>query len=160
VLGVRGEPGQPDSPAKGLVWTQIVDHIDERGFDGDYVTITDLDRAVLKAHPWSLSGGGAGDVKEAMDAAGRTELRHLGIDIGMTDLTGEDDVFILPTHLRRRLPEWSALPWIVEGDRVRDLLCETQQFALLPVELDGTEPRAGRSRGATPLDLADWAIGS
>ena len=44
VLGVRGEPGQPDNPAKGLVWTQIVDHIDEPGFDGEYVTVTDLDR--------------------------------------------------------------------------------------------------------------------
>ena len=67
VLGVRGEPGQPNDPAKGLVWTEIVDHIEEPGFDGEYVTIKDLHRTVLKTHPWSLSGGGAGDVKQAMD---------------------------------------------------------------------------------------------
>ena len=53
VLGVRGEPGQPDDPAKGLVWTEIVEHIDAPGFDGPYVTVTDLDRDALKTHPWS-----------------------------------------------------------------------------------------------------------
>lgn len=156
VLGVRGEPGQPENPAKGLVWTQLADHIDEPGFDGDYVTITDLDRGVLTTHPWSLSGGGAGDVKVAMDVAGRSELRELGIDIGMTDLTGEDDVFILPTHLRRRLPEWPGLPWIVEGDRVRDLLCETHQFAVLPAELDGV---LRTPRGAVERHLWTWRTG-
>ena len=35
VLGVRGEPGQPADPAKGLVWTEIVEHVDDPGFDGD-----------------------------------------------------------------------------------------------------------------------------
>jgi len=29
VLGVRGEPGRPEDPAKGKVWSSIVEHIDE-----------------------------------------------------------------------------------------------------------------------------------
>ena len=29
VLGVRGEPGRPDDPAKGIVWTSIIEHVDD-----------------------------------------------------------------------------------------------------------------------------------
>ena len=29
VLGIRGEPGRPDDPAKGIVWTSIVEHVDD-----------------------------------------------------------------------------------------------------------------------------------
>lgn len=68
VLGKRGEPGQPADAAKGLVWTEIVTHLDQPGFDGTYVTITDLDRDVLSSHPWSLAGGGASSLKSALDA--------------------------------------------------------------------------------------------
>ncbi len=28
VLGVRGEPGRPDNPADGIVWTSIVAHVE------------------------------------------------------------------------------------------------------------------------------------
>ena len=59
VLGVRGEPGRPDDPAKGIVWTSIVEHVDDSGWDDGWVTVTDLDRTLLATHPWSLSGGGA-----------------------------------------------------------------------------------------------------
>ena len=56
---VRGEPGRPDDPAKGIVWTSIVEHIDDPGWDDGWITVTDLDRSLLATHPWSLSGGGA-----------------------------------------------------------------------------------------------------
>ena len=59
VLGVRGEPGRPEDPAKGIVWTSIVEHVDDPGWDDGWVTVTDLDRTLLATHPWSLSGGGA-----------------------------------------------------------------------------------------------------
>ena len=55
VLGVRGEPGRPDDPAKGLVWTSIAEHVDEPGWNDGWVTVTDLDRTLLASHPWSLS---------------------------------------------------------------------------------------------------------
>ena len=45
VLGVRGEPGLPDDPAKGVVWTSIVEHVDEPGWEDAWVTVFDLDRA-------------------------------------------------------------------------------------------------------------------
>ena len=43
-LGVRGEPGRPDDPAKGMVWTSIVEHVDNPGWDDGWITVTDLDR--------------------------------------------------------------------------------------------------------------------
>ena len=67
VLGIRGEPGRPEIPAKGLVWSAIVDHIDEPGWNDDWITITDLDRKLLATHPWSLSGGGAVELAEAIE---------------------------------------------------------------------------------------------
>ena len=58
---VRGEPGRPDDPAKGIVWTSISEHVDDPGWDDGWVTVADLDRTLLATHPWSLSGGGAVD---------------------------------------------------------------------------------------------------
>ena len=49
VLGVRGEPGRPDDPAKGIVWTSIVEHVDDPGWDDGWITVTDLDRTCLPA---------------------------------------------------------------------------------------------------------------
>ena len=57
VLGVRGEPTQPDDPAKGMVWRAIVDQINEPGSDSEWITVADLPRDRLTSHPWSLSGG-------------------------------------------------------------------------------------------------------
>ena len=48
VLGVRGEPGRPDDPAKGIVWTSIVDHVDDPGWDDGWITIADLDRTLAR----------------------------------------------------------------------------------------------------------------
>ena len=44
VLGVRGEPGRPEDPAKALVWTSIIEHIDNPQWDDIWITVTDLDR--------------------------------------------------------------------------------------------------------------------
>ena len=56
-----GSRGSQD-PAKGLVWSSIVEHSDDAAFENEFITVTDLDRAVSGNHPWSLSGGGAPDV--------------------------------------------------------------------------------------------------
>lgn len=76
VLGVRGEPGTPADPAKGLVWTEIVTHLAEPGFNGKFVSVSDVDRAVLGSHPWSLSGGGATELFGAIEQAGTDRLRR------------------------------------------------------------------------------------
>lgn len=121
VLGVRGEPGQPDDPAKGLVWTEIVEHVDAAGFDGTFVTVTDLDRAVLKTHPWSLSGGGASDVKAAIDHAGAGLLAQTVKEIGFGGVTREDSAYVIGVDTCRRagIDRTHRLP-LVEGEFLRD----------------------------------------
>ena len=54
VLGIRGEPGRPDEPAKGLVWMSITEHLDDAGFENPFVSVTDLPRAALSTPPVEL----------------------------------------------------------------------------------------------------------
>ena len=51
VLGIRGEPGRPDEAANGLVWSSIVGHIDEPGYEDDWVSVVNLDRESLESPP-------------------------------------------------------------------------------------------------------------
>jgi len=149
VLGVRGEPGRPNDPADGVVWAAIVNHVDAPGWDDGWVTIADLDRGLLASHPWSLSGGGAVPLLETLNAVG-SSLASRGADIGMTDFTGEDDVFVSPlTRSPRGCEPW-LIP-IVEGDDVRDHLIENSSQVLLPNEMDGR-----RREPTAPVVLYLW----
>lgn len=139
VLGVRGEPGQPADASKGLVWTEIVEHIDDAGYDGTFVTVSDLVRDVLSRHPWSLSGGGASNVVDLLAEASSRRLDGGDIDFGMTDLTGEDEVFVVPDHVVERLRWEERSPRLVVGDVVRDLSIGWSERSLLPTTLAGLE---------------------
>ena len=67
VLSVRGEPSQPEIPAKGHVWTAILAQIDRLGSESDWISVTDTPRAKLARHPWSLSGGGGAALISQLD---------------------------------------------------------------------------------------------
>jgi hypothetical protein len=118
VLGVRGEPAPPAEPAKGLVWREIVEHVADIEFDGTYVTIGDVDRNSYAAHPWSLTGGGAGDLKAIIDA-GPTLLNSVADSLGISSFTLEDDAFVRDpaSFVRAGVRETRR---VVVGDAVRD----------------------------------------
>ena len=59
VLGIQGEPSAPDNPAKGKVWSAITEHLDQPGYQDQWISVADLPRQILDHHPWSLTGGGA-----------------------------------------------------------------------------------------------------
>ena len=113
-LGVRGEPVLPDNPAQGLVWRDIVDHLDQPGFNGVYVSITDLNRETLTHHPWSLGGGGAGELKEVIESGSLRRLSAKVREIGIMAVLGEEEAF--------ELPRWSTEPSreLVIGENIRD----------------------------------------
>ena len=77
VMGKRGETGTPDEPAKGCVWVSILDGWQTPGFENEYVSVADLDRSLLSKYPWSLQGGGAGQLKEKLESAATKKLRDV-----------------------------------------------------------------------------------
>ncbi|MFI6433227.1 BREX-2 system adenine-specific DNA-methyltransferase PglX [Rhodococcus oryzae] len=123
VLGIRGEPERPDDPAKGIVWSAITDHVDEVGFDNGWVSVADLDRAALRRHPWSLSGGGAVELLEAVESSTHP-LSTITTMLGFVAITAEDDAFFLPSATAAaRLRVEQTRP-MVEGDVVRDFMID------------------------------------
>jgi len=168
VLGKRGEPGQPADPAKGLVWTEIVTHLDQPGYDGTYVTITDLDRDVLAHHPWSLSGGGAGDLKQAVDGAAVRVLSEVIDNIGFAAITGDDDFFVRRTRTGPLAMANVPTRRFVEGEQVRDFAFSSDVIAIFPYPVDAameaqtvfwpyrTNLRNGLAFGQTREDRGVW----
>lgn len=120
VLGVRGEPGRPDDPAKGRVWSAIVDHVDEPGFESEWISVADLPRRRLGAHPWSLSGGGAVELLEAIQSASKAALDGRVDSIGRTTVVGEDDAWIYDVSSSKRHRELLPMRPFVIGEDVRD----------------------------------------
>ncbi|GAA1228668.1 BREX-2 system adenine-specific DNA-methyltransferase PglX [Prauserella halophila] len=120
VLGVRGEPGRPEDPAKGLVWSSIVNHVDDPGFENDWVTVANLDRSALNGHPWSLAGGGAVELSEAIQENASNALDSVIASAGITAVTGEDDFFMFPTARDCDRIGWGLTTFLVEGEYVRD----------------------------------------
>lgn len=143
VLGVRGEPQQPSDPADGLVWRDIVDHVDRQGYEGPHVTISDVPRSTFASFPWSLSGGGAGDLKERLEEDCR-QLGNVVESMGFGAITGLDDF-----HVRDALTgsaAWESVPTLpyVEGEAVRDWGIQRHRVVLNPYG-----PGMPRSESAT-----------
>ncbi|MDF2047774.1 BREX-2 system adenine-specific DNA-methyltransferase PglX [Microbacterium sp. Kw_RZR3] len=142
VLGVRGEPGQPAEPAQGLVWRDIVDHVERPGYDGPFVTVADIPRERFASFPWSLSGGGAGDLKKAIESASRRDLAEVVESMGFAAITGDDEFFVR----RRRVgsTRWERTPMrlFVEGDTVRDFSVSADSQAIYPYPVSEAQQSA------------------
>jgi len=133
VLGVRGEPGRPDNPAKGLVWTSIVGHVDDADWEDSWVTVADLSRSLFATHPWSLTGGGAVGLKQAVEGSRARNLGAVVDSIGFAAITGDDDVFMAGSRIPRHwLPAGMPVRPFVEGDRVRDFALHEPTIAAFP----------------------------
>ena len=113
VLGVRGEPSTPAVAAKGIVWTSIVDSLDQPGRDTGFISVADVPRERLARHPWALAGAGAADLKAQLEI-GTRPLANTAESLGILAVLGEEDAYILPHR--------TAAPTIpvVDGKWVRD----------------------------------------
>ncbi|MCA1655746.1 MAG: BREX-2 system adenine-specific DNA-methyltransferase PglX, partial [Pseudonocardiaceae bacterium] len=121
VLGIRGEPSQPPIPADGNVWRAIESQVSSPGSESDWISVVDLQRSRLAAHPWSLSGGGADKLLETLERAAARLLGSAGAQPGTGAVTREDAVFMVGSGALRRhgIPQRLARP-LVEGDVTRD----------------------------------------
>ncbi|MCG7595320.1 BREX-2 system adenine-specific DNA-methyltransferase PglX [Mycobacterium sp. PSTR-4-N] len=134
VLGIRSEPSQPVNPSDGQVWLEIITNLNEPGFNGRFVSVNDVSRSVLTTHPWSLSGGGASVVKEAIEDAASRTLGAVASEIGIMAVLGEEEAFELPT--------WTTEPSrpVVIGEAIRDFtLLTTPRFWPYDSKLEPTE---------------------
>lgn len=147
VMGIRGEPSTPADPAKGKVWTAIMNQVDDPGSESDYVSVADTDRTRFASHPWSIGGGGAAELKERLDEERGSPLLDGVESIGITSFTLEDDVFLVPADQARRVGLTSVRP-MVEGDRIRDYAISAVSLVLFPYDgnLRSSEPQGSDLR--------------
>jgi hypothetical protein len=132
VLGVHGEPGLPDNPAEGHVWTSIVNHVDDVGWDDRWISVVDLDRRLLAIHPWTLRGGGAVDLLGNIESTSKARLTDRNVTIGRTTHTGSDECFYRPWHAFATRHLLAEVVPVVLGDDVRDYAIATDTYTLFP----------------------------
>ena len=135
VMGVRGEPSTPRDPARGQVWSAIVEQVDVANSESDWVSTEDLARGTFSVHPWSIGGGGANALKEHLDARAVNVLEDVVHEIGFGALTREDDVYLLSREVIQRAGIHSRfVKPTVAGDMVRDWTIAEPIGALWPYD--------------------------
>lgn len=137
VLGIRGEPGTPEVAARGKVWTSILRLVDRPDEENEYVSVEDAPRTRFSKHPWSLQGGAAPKVQEAIEETTDALLGNYATSVGFLAITGEDDLFTEWQRgaLTRRLkiPTTHVVDFVT-GDLVRDWVVSSTPEALYPYD--------------------------
>jgi hypothetical protein len=123
VLGIQGESGPLADGGKGAVWQAIVQQVDKPGSESEWVSVGDLAREYLAQYPWSLTGGGAGDVVAVIDRVSK-RLSQISDSIGITAVTGEDDLYLLPRNGSMRRLRVDETRLMVTGEVVRNFSLE------------------------------------
>ena len=138
VLGKRGERDVPADPSTAPVWSEIIAHHHEVGFDGAYVSVESLVRGEITRHPWVMAGGGARSLLARISAAASCRLEEVIEFAGFMAILGSDDAFVRPAHAFAKLnvpPE--LLRWFTTGADIRDWDAAIQGHAFFPYDRNG-----------------------
>lgn len=153
VLGIRGEPGRPADASRGLVWSSISAHVDESGYEDEWVSVVDLQRDLLAGHPWSLQGGNAALVLVHLEGAVNRLGNLLNRPIGGAIRVGADEAFMRPVTSSASLAGFTVdLRPLATGEGVRDWSLETSNLMVFPY-MYGTNVR---QEGDIPRLLWPW----
>lgn len=136
VLGIRGEPSTPDNPAQGRVWRSIIEHLDLRDSQNEFVSVTDMPRETFAKHPWSLGGGGAANLKEAIELMASQLLHDLVESIGFYQDTHADEAFVQPLDFVKRYKLQVSFRPQVRGEQLRDWSYVVDEAILFPYNPD------------------------
>jgi hypothetical protein len=148
VMGVKGEPGTPDDPAHGHVWSAIVQQIDRAGSESEFVSVSDTQRETLSTYPWSIGIGGVADLMEVIEAD-RSKLGTIAESVGITAFTLADEVFLNSDRVFARFGVEVALTRpMITGDQVRDWTCNPGNDSFFPYD-----------SAYQPVDLAQFSYG-
>jgi hypothetical protein len=116
VLKVKGESPNGGDPANGKYWLALVAHVDSPGWSDEWITVRDIERSSISVHPWTLEGGGALELRKAIEDATSRRLRDIAAEVGIVAVIGEEDAF----ELTPRSPEPKVS--FVIGENVRDYM--------------------------------------
>jgi len=146
VMGIRGEPSTPGDPPRGLVWSAIVEQVDQPGSQSEFVSVDDAPRELFHKHPWSLSGGGASELRRLIENASFATLGDVLADTGFGIVTRLDDVFVvgIATARRRGVPKAQARA-LVAGENVRDWCIENVNSGIWPFDSRTLAPQGGEA---------------
>ena len=133
VLGVRGEPSQPEIPSEGRVWRAIESQVGHPGSESDWVTVADFSRDRFRNFPWSLSGGGAAELFQAIMENQRQSIGQIAGSIGYIGQTNADNaLFARSSEFERRGVESSSVRPVAVGEVVRDYVLLIMGAAIFP----------------------------
>ncbi|SCG34783.1 BREX-2 system adenine-specific DNA-methyltransferase PglX [Micromonospora humi] len=138
LLGKKGEIEVPDDPRDGEVWKAVVAQLMRPGTESEWIESADVPRSTFSKYPWSLSGGGAGEVAGLIDSVSpRRLIERLDGTIGFAGFSATDDVFYLPKNWHRRFGTPQA--WIrdlVAGKNIDEWAAISDVSAISPYEDD------------------------
>jgi hypothetical protein len=134
IMGIKGEPGAPEIPAKGHVWIAMLNQVDCPGSASEFVSAADTEREKFHKHPWSIGGGGAAELKDEI-AAENPKIGASIESIGFLGITGEDDLMIADALTLKRQHLFSVV--FVEGDGVRDYMIDSPCKVFSPYDETG-----------------------
>ncbi len=142
VLGKgRRESRTESGLGSGPLWRSIVEHVGEPSFENDWLSVVDKDRDYLASHPWSLSGGGADQLRALLEGAPST-LQDVVSEVGFSAVTREDSAYMLGRDVlrRHRTPLEHRRP-ITEGAPIRDWTFTSSVDSVWPYDPESLEPR-------------------
>jgi hypothetical protein len=139
VLGIQGEPGTPEKPAQGKVWRSIVEHLDNGGAQNEFVSVANMPRETFARHPWSIGGGGAASLKDAIDLRASQCLQDIAKSIGFYQDTHADQAFVQSLDFVRRHQLQEGFRYQVRGEQLRDWSYEIDEAILFPYHPDLTQ---------------------
>ena len=136
IMSKRGEPGRPVNPSQGKVWSSIMRGHASPGFDSEFISVADVDRATMALHPWSIGGGGAAELKLTLDHTASGRISEIGV-VGVGGMSNADDAYIQEGQSLSRLgvaPEF--IRPLVVGEEIRDWAHSSQLKVFFPYDRD------------------------
>jgi len=135
VLGKRGEMAVPADPAAAPVWSELTQHFNDVGFDGDRISVEVIERAEVNRHPWILAGGGARTAFKRMGSLGHQKLASMVESVGFMCMTKQDEAFVAQRGaLHRRGVAGNFVRPFYTGQDVREWEFERRNEVLFPYD--------------------------
>jgi hypothetical protein len=134
VMGIKGEPSTPEDPAKGQVWTAIIDQVDRPSSESDFVSAADTERDNFHKHPWSIGGGGASEI-QATIVSTCIPLNKQIDTICLLVLTRADEFYLMPPAAPQRIGISTKFSkQFVSGEFIRDWVADTDLVVIAPYD--------------------------